>query len=168
MIDYEKIVKKLNRRLMRNGFKERFEIEVKCFDGEEYTFCVIKNAVDEMLDIELCHDDNEWTLYFLGTHAHLDGDGALDNIFIYTSLTLNDKIACAHYFYEGELGMMEYLVLPDKSPFTFTEEEKPKEGECRIYRWSGEVFDDTVRCFVNSDRRDVEEFKWNLFSPLPE
>ena len=169
MIDYEKIVKKLNRRLMRNGFKERFKIEVKSFDGEEYTFCVIKNEVDERLNIELFYDGGEWILYFLGTHEHLRNNGdTLENVFIYINLVLNDKIACVPYFYEGELGMMSYFVLPDEIPFTFTEEEKPKDGECRIYRWSGEVLDDTVRCFVTSERRDVEELKWNLLSPLPE
>ena len=158
-MDEQQILHALNEMLKADGFTERFLMKKEVFDGEEYTLFVIPNK-EEAYSISLLDDGEEWTLEYLGAHTHISKDEeTLREIYErYIKYTLADRMAVAHLFDEkGVWYRSETAIIPENIPFEFSQEDKQSAKRNKIVRWSGEVKDETIRCYLSDLREEVKD-----------
>ena len=153
MESMEQILEAFNARLVADGFTERFILETKIFDnGNTQKMLVIPHKKEEFSIALYQVTDDEWVLEYFDFHSHLDFIDTLKELIEMAyekihSILSNEMTLIETDQPDEKFSAMTYCV-PKEIPFAFSEAEKERAKKFRIYRWSGEIDDINVACYI--------------------
>lgn len=170
MISLTNVMEAFNARLEKDGLIERFELRHFTYEWQDKTMsyeALIIPHKSEELSIQLCCEEGDWILYYLGFHDHIDFVETIDDILemAYNTVVrvLKDEYVVAYAKAQEErsdgllsIGVCRFV--PKKIPFVFSEEERRQARSSRAVCWSGKVIDEDVICYILSEREDVLKY----------
>lgn len=152
---YERLSKELNSRLSEYDTPVRAEVRTLEYRGADYPFVALVNPQNGM-GIAVDYSDGEWTVEFLGAHAHVpDMEDIGDYIFGNYVLPVLAEVLVVAAMPDGSRVVMDVRRVEEKE---FSAGELAGDPDIALLSWSGKLPEETARRCKAYARRKYGNF----------